>query len=107
VFPEEKLSFEFGDYSDSSRVMRDFYEHALDREMFDFILEFHTLFPTVTLTLNESILNWYEKNDDNDSIPMWFRKFVISIKRKALWENNREWDWYCFERTRVGAVRTF
>jgi hypothetical protein len=56
--------------------------------MFDFILEFHTLFPTKTL--NESILKWYEENVDNDSVPMWCKKIVLFIKRKTLWENNRD-----------------
>lgn len=87
VLPEEKLSFE-SEYIYSSRVIRMFHSITLASKMFDFILKFHTLF--LTRTLDKSILKWYKENDDNDSVPSKFKKFVFSIKRKALWENNKE-----------------
>lgn len=56
--------------------------------MFDLIVELHTLFPSKLL--HGSIFKWHEENIDNDSVPMRFKKFVLSIKRKALWKDNKD-----------------
>ena len=84
MLSDYKLSFE----PDNERAIRNFYRLAFNSKMFDFILEFHSLFPTEAM--NESISKWYDDNVDNDSVPSRFKEFVISLKRKALWEDNRD-----------------
>jgi hypothetical protein len=87
ALPDDKFPFTPEDNACAYTSNRQFYSLAFDSKMFYFIEEYYALFPSKKFY--GSILKW-KKNFDSDSVPLWFKKFVLSLKRKALWEDNKD-----------------
>lgn len=69
--------------------LSDLLSRALDKGMFKIILTCYALFPTEGI--KQFILYWHQKCIRvNNAVPMGIGKLVHSIRRKALWENNRD-----------------